>query len=186
MRMVLADRTRRLTAWLGAAGGDAARPYVAAMLGSFPSAVSDDGDAAAKISAYCIAMAQLPLWAVSEACAMALRGHVGNSRGRFAPTPGELCLAGERLLESVVKEKSRIARILTAKVVEPETVDPERRKQIAEQARRLIGGAVVAATGNAQPALKDYASMPVSLSAEALARTKPPEADHALTESREE
>lgn len=166
-RRMLAQRAEQITGWIRPAMADQAVPFIAGMLGSFPARQEDAEDVSARIGAYCVAVAPLPLWAVSEACAMGLRGSIGNSHGRFAPTPGELYQAGERLVEGVALEKQRISRILRAKIVAPPNISPERRKEIAEEARRLVGAATKAATNPAQP-LPDYAAMPVSIS-EALA-----------------
>ncbi len=98
------------------------RPYVGIVLGTLRvvrSGEADDEDSETRLDTYCLALGDLPAWAVAEACTLALRGKVGVTGGRFAPTPGELHLAAEQRLVGVVEERAQILRVLGAKIVQP-------------------------------------------------------------------
>jgi hypothetical protein len=76
-------------------------------------------------------MADLPIFAISGACAAALRGHVGNAKGEFAPKSGELHLAAEKIVAGLLKEKAEIDRILAAQIVERRLSEQEKAEQCA-------------------------------------------------------
>ena len=115
-RTQLVAREATIAAALRPGGSAAVEAAIALVVGLLHSPGTDNSDPELTVTAYQAALADLPAWAVTEACHAALRGKVGSSSGRFRPSPGELHKAAEALLAGPIRELRAIAKILQARV----------------------------------------------------------------------
>lgn len=102
------------------------------MLGTLRLKVEEKAEAELRKRAYCLSMADLPLYAVQAACTAALRAAVGDTTGKWAPQPGELHKAAEVHMALLIREKADITRILKAAIREdPVTTSEDRKAAVA-------------------------------------------------------
>jgi hypothetical protein len=137
-RRVMVERVQEIDEWFRPAAKGRIGEYVAQLMVAMPLASDDKQDeegleAIAKL--YVTALDGLPLFAIKQGCEYALRGKVGETGGRFRPTPGELFLACEREMEFFVRERKQIQEVLNAEVVEPPTPG---HRELARKARVMI------------------------------------------------
>jgi hypothetical protein len=92
---------------------------------------------AAVVELFVVALSPFPLFAIKQACELAMRGKVGATGGRFRPNPAELALACEREMQFFVKERKQINDILQADMVE-DRPEESTRKRLTESAKNLI------------------------------------------------
>lgn len=114
----MAERSSRLAQSLLPGDPSDFRAEVSAIIGTLASPITDNTDTKTKIGLYCVALSDLPPWAVREAIGAALRGKVGNYCGRYLPAPGELHAAAESYLEPLRAERADIERVLRAQPIE--------------------------------------------------------------------
>lgn len=115
-----------------------------------------DSEAAAKLAAAegVAALAPLPRFAVIEAVDDFCLGDAPTTG--FAPEAPKVAARAKAKAAPLHAERAKIARILSAEVIAPVQVSPERREQLAAQAREL------AASMRAEAAKRDVAAGLVS------------------------
>jgi hypothetical protein len=86
---------------------------------------------------YLAIVADVPEWALEWSVMAFLKNETGNAP--FRPTAGEVRSFAMRRVEGVIAERQRIERVLRAKIAPPsKTIDPEKRKQLADLMRKAI------------------------------------------------
>jgi hypothetical protein len=95
---------------------------------------ASETEASALMAVYAADLAELPPFALAEACRAYRRGTLGD--GKWAPTPGEIYQAALSFMAGPIKERNEIRSILLAKVEQPK-ISPERRAELAAEMRRV-------------------------------------------------
>lgn len=139
LRAGLERRVSWIDAWHRPCGEDQVRPWIELMLGTLRMKLEDDEDADLRKRAYCLAMADLPIYAVQAACTMALRGKIGDGTGKWAPQPGELHVAAEQQMQALLREQADISRVLKAVVRQEPVLTEEDRKAVVARIRKEMG-----------------------------------------------
>jgi hypothetical protein len=96
---------------------------------------ASEAEASALMAVYAADLAELPPFALAEACRAYRRGTLGD--GKWAPTPGEIYQAALKFMEAPVKERREITSILLAKVEEPQ-ITTERKAELVAEMRRVM------------------------------------------------
>ncbi len=94
---------------------------LAGLMAAFPTQAQSETPAELRMSAYCEALADAPLWAVTEARARILRGDISLGHG-FAPSPPELATAVRLVLRPLHSDLASLRKILAAATSQDVTV----------------------------------------------------------------
>lgn len=127
IRRALEQRAAILAESLRPVGSIRAQQEIAALLGN-RGVRGDADDMAAMLEIYGADLADLPLFALSKACADFRQGRVGDTK--WAPNQGEIRVEALKLVHAVAKEKREIETVLRARIQAPIS-SPERRAQVA-------------------------------------------------------
>jgi len=88
------------------------------LLAGMPSASQGAEDATNRVRAYRMALSDVPIWAVSEACKGIIAGRYPEHM-RFCPSPAELARIARDLTAPIHAEMRKIDDVLSARVIEP-------------------------------------------------------------------
>jgi hypothetical protein len=138
----------------------------------------DEGEHKARMAVYINDLAELPAWALAEACARFRQGKVGD--GKFLPTPGEIAVEARWLMQPFARARHDIERVLAARVAKSPELTADERKAVVARLRPMIEKLAPspAQTATAPPsdpeaeiaALKSRCAAPIPVG-EGLART---------------
>ncbi len=112
----------------------AAAKALAKLMASYSSARGSTDEARATIAAYVSALADLPPWAVAEACQAWVRGGYGATESAFAPSAEQLHAAAWRIAKHYDDEAKNCELVLSARLT-PES--PAARERISDGFERL-------------------------------------------------
>lgn len=130
----LERRMLRLDSWLQPAGPKRTLVEVTALFTAMARSSGDATKADAELNIYVADLADLPFFALSEACKAFRQGIVGD--GKWVPKPGEIRIEAAKRVASLAKERREIAAILEAKIVDAAPSE-DRRKAVADMARQV-------------------------------------------------
>ena len=138
-RAVLAAREKALTTALrpsGMASADGIKvgAAVGAMLAGYPALRVDRVEAQKMIAVYAKGLADLPLFAIDEACSDIARGVVEGVKAEFPVPVPQLHQIADQRCEALRNERGRLTRILDTKRIAAPTVEtsPEVRKKLGD------------------------------------------------------
>ena len=89
---------------------------VAKLMASYSSARGSPDEARSSVAAYVAVLADLPPWAVSEACQAWARGGYGATASAFAPSAAQLHEAADAIVRNYKREADDIERVLSARL----------------------------------------------------------------------
>jgi len=113
-------------------GKSVIRAVVARMFDALtPTAKASDEAAMAKIGNYRSVLAELPLFAVVEACGRFARGLVAGHNPAFPPTAAEIHAEARKIADPWSAERASILQVLTAKALPPPPSARDREKTLA-------------------------------------------------------
>lgn len=138
IRHALQARAVALADCLRPAGVARAQQEVAALIGLRPIR-GDATDLRAVLAIYGADLADLPLFALSAACADFRQGRAGD--GEWAPTQAQIRVQALKHLQPIAKERREIEAVLTARI-QGAVASPERRAQVnahVAETRRQLG-----------------------------------------------
>ena len=117
-RSILLRRITALQAKLEERDDDRLMNVLTITLSSMPSASQHAEDAANRARGYRLALGDLPIWSVREACKRVLAGDYEEHR-KFCPTPPELATLARALVAPLLAELRKIELVLDARVIDP-------------------------------------------------------------------
>lgn len=139
-RGALERRHEIVKAAIQAGGPHAIRAKIALLVGILPAPITDNSDPELIIAAYQSALADLPSWAVDEACDAAMRGKVGAYGGRYRPAPGELHVYAENQIIALIQERRELDKVISARVYEETDTTQEDRAAMIARVRAAVAG----------------------------------------------
>ncbi len=131
----IVSRVRQIDAWLVPAGDEMAASEIASIFAVMSIKGMGDGEADAMMAVYISDLSDLPYFALAGACKQFRKGQLGD--GKWAPTPGEIYQAAQKLMEPPLAEKSDLQAILSAEVQTPQ-ISADRKAQLLEEKNALL------------------------------------------------
>lgn len=153
---MLVARDRELRQWLGPAGEDAVRPHIASLLMALKHETEDEEAREIKQRIFAVDLADLPLFAVEQACKDFRQGRAGD--GKWMPTQAEVRTVALRHADKARKEQADVRLVLGADVFEPIRA-LESRAHAIEQWSRIRADIVANADPFAKPTCKPLSQL---------------------------
>lgn len=134
MRRMLEARSDRLRIWLEPSGQERVLRSIASLYLSMSSRSGNDGEIKAEKRQLAMDLADVPAFALSEACEAFRRGDIGD--GKWVPKGGEIRVQAMKRVYPLSRERREIDAVLTATVVAP--INRARREALITKANDLV------------------------------------------------